>query len=113
MRKALHRIAVGVILASGCSSSLVGTWMPDDAAAKSKNNDVVFKQIQFQANKKYLAAARQGEKHEFLHGSYEFNGKTLTLKSDGRADRTYDAIIWWGRELRLASNGNRQVLRKQ
>ena len=109
------------MLPIGCTSSLVGTWSGAEVAAvaaadtkpKIPDETFHFKQIVFQEGNKYVAAARDGRKNIFLNGAYDFNGRTLTLKSDGRADRVFDAMIWWGRELRLRSPTFNQVLRKQ
>lgn len=122
MRNRLLVIAALAAVHAGCTSPLVGTWSGSevasaaagaDAKVKLEDDSFSFKQIIFQEGNKYVAAARANRKNLFLNGAYEFNGRTLTLKSDGRPDRVFDAMVWWGRELRLSSPTYKQVLRKQ
>jgi len=122
MPKFLLLAAMIALGQAGCTSPLVGTWSGSDVAsaaagpeakAKFEEDAFSFKQLVFQEGDKYVALARANRKNVFLNGAYEFNGRTLTLKSDGRADRVFNAVVWWGRELRLSSPTYKQVLRKQ
>ncbi len=122
MPKFLLLAAVIALAQAGCTSPLVGTWSGSEVAAaaagpeakaKFEEDSFSFKQLVFQEGNKYVAAARANRKNLFLNGTYDFNGRTLTLKSDGRPDRVFSAVVWWGRELRLSSPTYKQVLRKQ
>ncbi|MCK6455025.1 MAG: hypothetical protein L6Q92_00640 [Phycisphaerae bacterium] len=109
-----RRIALSTLLLiaiGGCSSALVGTWK---AADQPPEKPAFFiKQLAFNENGTYSASAKQGEEDLFLRGKYDFNGATLTLKPDGKAERQYRALIWWGRDLEITTDGQKQRLRKQ
>lgn len=96
---------------AGCSSAMVGTWKAVEEAPKEPS--FFIKQIQFRDNGDYYASAREGEKDLFLKGPYSYNGFNLTMKLDGRPDRSLRATIWWGRELRLSRADWSQTLKKE
>ncbi len=100
-----------ILALAGCSSSLVGTWKAVEEAPQ--NPSFFIKQIQFRDNGDYYASARESEKDLFLKGPYSFNGHTLTMKLDGRPDRSVTATNWWGRELRLSRADWSQTLKKE
>jgi len=103
--------AILLIPLAGCSSALVGTWKATEDPPK--NPSFFIKQIQFRDKGDYYASAREGEKDLFLKGPYEYNGFNLTMKLDGRPDRSLKAITWWGRELRLSHADWSQTLKKE
>ena len=109
----IHRPLAALLLLTlaGCSSAMVGTWKAVEEAPKEPS--FFIKQIQFRDNGDYYASAREGEKDLFLKGPYNFNGFTLNMKLDGRPDRTLNAKIWWGRELRLSRGDWSQTLKKE
>ncbi len=96
---------------SGCASALHGTWK--SAAEPPADTKFAIKQVVFRNDSTYSASARSDDKNLFLNGKYDFNGMKLTLKSEGKPDRTYDAIVWWGKELEVRSDGQTQRLEKQ
>lgn len=96
---------------AGCSSTLVGTWKSVEEPPKSPS--FFIKQIQFRDNGDYYASAREADKDLFLKGPYSYNGRTLTMKLDGRPDRDLTAINWWGRELHLSRADWSQTLKKE
>jgi hypothetical protein len=100
-----------MILAAGCSPALVGAWKAVEDTPDSPHFFV--KQVQFRKDGTYSASARQTDRDLFLNGRYEFDGMNLTLKADGRADRKYHALIWWGSELEITKDNQKQRLRKQ
>ena len=97
------------LLASGCTSRLVGAWTPSDGDAPSGG----FKQIQFRDDGSYSAVSNLDNQDVLSAGKYSFDGFVLTLKPPGRATRSYSAKYIMGGQLTLSADGVDQKLRKQ
>ena len=103
-------VVISSFAAGGCGSTLVGTWNAEPIPA---GEPFYIRQVTFVESGEYSASAKRGEENQRLRGKYEFNGFTLTLRSAGKNDRTYRAVLWWGKTLELTSDGNTHTFKKQ
>ena len=107
---ALLVVVISSFGAGGCGSSLFGTWNAEPIPAGAP---FYIRQVTFVESGEYSASAKRGEENQRLRGKYEFNGFTLTLRSAGKNDRTYRAVLWWGKTLKLTSDGKTHTFKKQ
>lgn len=110
VRIALLITVISSFAAVGCGSTLVGTWNADPIPA---GEPFYIRQVTFEDNGEYTASAKRGEENQRLRGKYEFNGFTLKLRSAGKHDRTYRAVVWWGKSLELTLDDKTHTLKKQ
>lgn len=103
-------LTLTVAVFAGCNSALVGTWKADAAPANEK---FYIQSATFKDNNTYTAAAKEGDQNVRLAGTYEFNGFNLKLKTPGKPDRTYNAMVVMGKSLELKSDGKKVVMSKQ
>ncbi len=107
---ALSIVVISSFAGSGCGSALVGTWKADPIPS---GEPFYIRQVTFGDSGEYSASAKRGEENQRLRGKYEFNGFTLTLRSAGKNERTYRAVLWWGKTLELTSDGKTHTFKKQ
>ncbi len=103
-------VVISSFAAGGCGSTLVGTWKAEPIPAGAP---FYIRQVTFAEGGEYSASAKRGEENQRLRGKYEFNGFTLTLRSAGKNERTYRAVLWWGKTLELTSDGKTHTFKKQ
>ena len=99
------------LCAVGCASALAGRWTA--AIDPPKNPKFFVKQIDFQKDGTYSASVRRGQEDVPIHGKYDYDGFTLTLKPGTRPERRYRAMVIWGRELQVTADGEKQTLMKK
>ncbi len=109
-RLATLGLLVTITALVGCNTALVGTWKADAAPACEK---FYIQTATFKDNNTYTAAAKEGEQSVRLAGTYEFNGFNLKLKTPGKPDRAYGAMVMMGKTLELKSDGKTMKMQKQ
>ena len=99
-----------LVAASGCSSTLVGSWSSDPNATSS---ETIFRQVQFKKDGTFNAVSQESGRSMPSSGKYEFDGFTLILRSAGKPERAYKATYVVGGKLELRNGEQRQTLRRQ
>src|SRR6185436_17948487 len=101
-RLKLTAAALTLILAAGCSSSLVGAWSPTADPVKEGE----FSSMQFRADGSFSAVSQRAGEDSLVSGKYEFDGFALTLKPPGKAMKSYRATyLMAGKTLTLKGEG--------
>jgi hypothetical protein len=89
-------------LLAGCS--LEGTWKtvkvePESAAASFR-----FASVDFTEDGAFTGTVRYDGREESVKGTYEWDGRTLTVVPEQGETRTYKGTLWWGKKLVLKSD---------
>jgi hypothetical protein len=103
-------LLAAIIAGAGCNAALVGTWKTDSPAA---GDGFAISTATFKDDNTYTAAAKEGDQNVRLAGTYEFNGFNLKLKTPGKPDRTYGAMVVMGNTLELNSGDKKVTMKKQ
>jgi hypothetical protein len=101
---------LSIAAAAGCNSALVGTWKGEPAA---KDEPFAIQTVTFKDDNTYTGAAKERDQPVRLAGTYEFNGFNLKLKTPGKPDRTYGAMVVMGKTLELKSGDKKVKMTKQ
>lgn len=95
MKARLATAALALLFVVGCNSMLVGTWTSEKVEPPEttfKIGKVIFNEDgTFECTSEYA-----GGDMETSAGTYDWNGRTLTLTS-GDTVREYDTYLWWGK----------------
>lgn len=97
--------------AGGCANLLEGSWIREPA--DEKREGWYLHQVEFRRPNKFYALAHDGEQRIFLSGDYTFTGWRLTLTPAGSREESFDARLWWNRELQLDRPGLTQRMKRQ
>ena len=103
-------LMLAIAAVAGCNSALVGTWKSDPPP---KEEGFAIQQVTFRNDNTYAATAREGPQNVSFAGTYEFNGMQLKLKTPGKPDRAYGAMVVMGRTLELKKDNQKVTMKKQ
>ncbi|HUN82107.1 MAG TPA: hypothetical protein VMV81_11440 [Phycisphaerae bacterium] len=95
---------------AGCNGALVGTWKADPMP---KDDAFAIQQVTFKSDNTYTATAKEGDQSIRLAGTYDFNGMSLKLKTPGKPDHTYGAMVVMGKTLELKKDNKKVSMKKQ
>lgn len=109
-RMKLTAVGFILIMGSGCSSSLVGAWVPTAETVQEGE----FSSMQFRDDGSFSAVSMRAGEESLTSGKYDFDGFGLTLKPPGKAMKSYRATyIMSGKTLTLKGEGIEQKLKKK
>lgn len=103
-------VIVAAAAVVGCNGALVGTWKSDPMP---KDEGFAIQQVTFKSDNTYTATAKEGEQNIRMAGTYEFNGMNLKLKTPGKPDRAYGAMVVMGKTLELKKDNKKVSMKKQ
>lgn len=91
-----------LVVASGCSEQMVGTWrtVKVDPACSEKNFDM--KCITFNKDGTYKGMVKQNDEVKAVTGKWAYNGTKLTLTTPEGRSHEYDAAVTMGGELKVS-----------
>ncbi len=104
MKRAVGLSAVAglAVLSSGCASQMYGTWRTANVEPAGAGQRFPIGSITLNQDWTYVAIAKEGDQDRKVAGKWTYDGMRLRLTTADGTTRTYDARVWWGRELRVS-----------
>jgi len=103
-------LALVLLIAAVSGCSIAGTWKTVSIEPLEAAEDFHFSTVTFGNDNMYTGKAKYDGEEVTSTGRYDWDGMTLKVQPDEGSDRTYQAVLWWGRQLVLKHQQDGQTV---